>query len=313
MKRLAAFLAGSLALVLAPLMLEGCVPKPPPAAAIHYVREPAWQAGNVWFYPEQSFDDDRTGIAGVYSGPHAPLTTDGEAFDQNAMAAASQTLQLPAIVQVTALRTGRQIVVRVNDRGPEDPGRVIALTSRAASLLGMPPGGAEAVRVQVLGPPSRALADALHGNENGIAMQAAPRGAVAEQSLAPPPGARGSSGGPAIAVGQASGADGFGQDGPVPPLRLPERVTQVPPSPVTFWLQGDEFGRRDYAMRQQAQLAGLAPAIETVGNGRSLRYRLRAGPFPTIAAADAALAQAIRSGVTDARIVVGSDDGSFVE
>lgn len=285
-------------------LLAGCVKPPPPVQPqVHYVLEPAWQASGAWFYPEQSFSYDRTGIASVQSGPHPALTTDGEVFDPRAMAAASQTLQLPAIARVTNLQTGQQVLVRVNERGPANPARIIELTPRAAELLGIPQGGAAEVRVQVEEAPSRALVDGLHGGADRIAVQAAPRAAVEAQQLAPPPGIAQSGGGVA-STGPVAGGDTLGQSGPLPPLRLPEQVMQVAPAPGQLWIMGDEFARRDYAERQRAQLSGLDARIDNLSNGRSQRYRVQAGPFASIPAADAALDQARRNGVTDARIVV---------
>jgi rare lipoprotein A len=54
--------------------------------------------------------------------------------DPAALVAAHRTLQLPAVVLVWNLDTGREIRVRVNDRGPSEPGRVIGLSRRAATL-----------------------------------------------------------------------------------------------------------------------------------------------------------------------------------
>lgn len=62
-------------------------------------------------------------------------TAIGETFDPNAMSAAHPTLPLPSYVRVTNLANGRQIVVRVNDRGPYTPGRIIDLSSAAADRL----------------------------------------------------------------------------------------------------------------------------------------------------------------------------------
>jgi rare lipoprotein A len=293
------------ALLVAVLALLASCAKPPPQVQpqVHYVLEPAWQADDgTWFYPEQSYSYDRTGIAGVLPSAHTILTTDGEVYDPASMAAASQTLQLPAVARVTNLQTGRQVLVRVNERGPANPGRVIALTPRAAELLGIPEGGAAPVRVQVEEAPSRALVESLHGGADRIALQAAPRAAVQAETLAPPGAAQSAPGGQ-VTIGGA-GDNALASAGPVPPLKLPEQVFQVPAQPGQLWIRADEFARRDYAERQRAQLTGLSPQIENLSTGRAQRYLVKAGPFASIAAADAALDQARREGVTDARIVV---------
>ncbi len=62
-------------------------------------------------------------------------TAIGEAFDPDALTAAHPTLPLPSYVRVTNLANGRQIVVRVNDRGPYTPGRIIDLSRAAGDRL----------------------------------------------------------------------------------------------------------------------------------------------------------------------------------
>ena len=69
-------------------------------------------------------------------------------------------------------------------------------------------------------------------------------------------------------------------------------------------LRASEFGRVDYARREVAQLTGLNASVERLQDGRTERYRVRAGPFETVAAADAALDQARRAGVIDSHLVV---------
>ena len=63
------------------------------------------------------------------------LTATGENFDPNALSAAHPTLPLPSYVRVTNTANGRMIVVRVNDRGPYVPGRIIDLSQAAADRL----------------------------------------------------------------------------------------------------------------------------------------------------------------------------------
>ena len=74
--------------------------------------------------------------------------------------------------------------------------------------------------------------------------------------------------------------------------------------PGLIVLRGSEFGRIDYANRVAAQLAGLNPSVERLQDGRSTRYRVRAGPFASVAEADSALDQARRAGVIDSHLVV---------
>ncbi|MEM6050780.1 endolytic peptidoglycan transglycosylase RlpA [Erwinia sp. P7711] len=77
-----------------------------------------------------------TGLASWY-GEEAGSnrTATGEQYDPDALTAAHPTLPLPAYVRVTNLANGRQIVVRVNDRGPYTPGRIIDLSRAAGDRL----------------------------------------------------------------------------------------------------------------------------------------------------------------------------------
>lgn len=124
------------------------------------VGEP-YQLGGRWYYPREDFSYTATGLASVLPDRTAGRrTANGEIHDPAALMAAHRTLQLPAILRVTNLETGRSLRVRLNDRGPADPGREVALSRRAAELLGVPPGGAAQVRIAVEQEDSRALAAA---------------------------------------------------------------------------------------------------------------------------------------------------------
>jgi rare lipoprotein A len=75
----------------------------------------------------------QSGIASVYSGGR---TASGEIASASGMTAAHRTLPFGTLVRVTNRRSGRSVVVRINDRGPFVPGRVIDVTTAAARLLG---------------------------------------------------------------------------------------------------------------------------------------------------------------------------------
>jgi len=117
----------------------------PPAPSRH--AEPA---------PPGGFDDTRgrpvfteTGIASWYGpGFHHKPGADGTIFDQNAMTAAHRTLPLGSTVRVTNLATGEQVLVRITDRGPFAPGRVIDLSKGAAQACGVYRTGIAKVKVE---------------------------------------------------------------------------------------------------------------------------------------------------------------------
>jgi rare lipoprotein A len=81
---------------------------------------------------------------------HGHLTANGEIYDMYAMSAAHKTLPLPSFVRVTNLKNGKQVVVRVNDRGPFHIGRVIDLSYAAALKLDVLKTGVIDVKLDVI-------------------------------------------------------------------------------------------------------------------------------------------------------------------
>ncbi|MEK7322396.1 MAG: septal ring lytic transglycosylase RlpA family protein [Pseudomonadota bacterium] len=91
------------------------------------------------------------GIASWYGAKfHGRRTSSGEPYDMYAMTAAHTTLPLPSYVQVTNLRNGRKVIVKVNDRGPFRHSRVIDLSYVAALKLGIVAEGTGLVEVKVV-------------------------------------------------------------------------------------------------------------------------------------------------------------------
>jgi rare lipoprotein A (peptidoglycan hydrolase) len=91
---------------------------------------------------------DITGIASFYWQDQ--MTASGERFDKRAMTAAHKTLPMHTRVRVTRLDTGRSVIVRINDRGPYKPGRIIDLSDAAAEALGMKMMGLAQVKIDVI-------------------------------------------------------------------------------------------------------------------------------------------------------------------
>jgi rare lipoprotein A len=293
-----------LAALLLPLAILGCSRPAPPAVptAARYVVGQPYQLGGSWSYPREDFALDEAGLAAVVADARGGrATANGETYDPALLTAAHRTLQLPAVVRVTNLENGRELRVRVNDRGPAQPGRLLELSRRAAELLGATPGTQIAIAVD--GEASRALAAGLPQPEAAtLAVATAPRGVVESESLAPPPGAQAASrvrqarGGPVLAAGPAEAA------GPAVPLRLPEQVTQGIARPGRLYVQGSSFTSRTDAQRQAARMGGAR--VEPFGPPRRPEFRVRLGPFASVAEADRALEMVRRSGVSEARLLV---------
>lgn len=90
----------------------------------------------------------REGLASFYW--QAQRTASGETFDKGALTAAHKTLPFNTRVRVTHLSNGRSVVVRINDRGPFTPGRIIDLSDAAADVIGMRSNGLARVRLEVV-------------------------------------------------------------------------------------------------------------------------------------------------------------------
>jgi rare lipoprotein A len=79
-------------------------------------------------------------------------TSDGETYDMYAMTAANKVVPIPCYVRVTNLKSGKSVIVKINDRGPFVANRLIDLSYAAASKLGMLGSGTALVEVQAVGP-----------------------------------------------------------------------------------------------------------------------------------------------------------------
>jgi rare lipoprotein A len=289
---------------LAAFVAHGCTtntPNPDP----HYVLGSGYQVGSVWFYPRASEDLDETGLAAIAKDGHARLTSDGELFDQTALAAAHPTLQLPAIARLTNLENGLQVTVRVNDRGSGNPHRVVEITKRTAVLLGVNDDAVARVRLQVLPNESRAAADALPGAPR-LVIAAAPRETVEVAELPPLAGVAQRQESRAITRGAAPSAmaEQVEATGVTPPLRLPEVVVRTMPQPGQLMVRLDTFSEHRYAAVQQAKMSAVGAAIVPFSEGRAPRFRVEIGPLRDVSSADAVLDRAFASGIPDARIVI---------
>lgn len=98
---------------------------------------------------------DALGYASWYGNESGNRTANGERFRPDWISAAHTTLPLPTYVEVTALETGRRIIVRINDRGPFTRGRIIDLSRGAAEELDIKARGVAPVRVRRVEPSAK--------------------------------------------------------------------------------------------------------------------------------------------------------------
>jgi rare lipoprotein A len=94
------------------------------------------------------------GMASWYGPPyHNRRGANGEIFDQNALSAAHRTLPMGSLIRVTNLQTGQSAVMRITDRGPFVPDRVLDLSVASAKMVGVWRPGTAQVRIDVYASP----------------------------------------------------------------------------------------------------------------------------------------------------------------
>jgi rare lipoprotein A len=100
---------------------------------------------------QESANSPQAGMASYYADSfHGRRTASGARYDRNGFSAAHRTLPLGTQVRVTDIRSGEDVVVKINDRGPFVRGRVIDLSRAAASEIGLTRKGVAEVRLEVL-------------------------------------------------------------------------------------------------------------------------------------------------------------------
>lgn len=263
------------------LLLAACASQPKPkAVSTAPVSKPAvpgvkigkpYQVFGVTYYPEDDRSYDRTGIASWY-GPtfHEKATANGEIYNQDDVTAAHKTLPMPSWVEVTNLDNGRQLVVRINDRGPFVDGRIIDLSRRSAQLLGVDRPGLARVRVKRVFPEGDWARD----------MAAQPR--LVSAPTAPPPVAAA----PIVATAAL----------PAPAVAAPTIAAQ----PNARFIQVAAVSDEGRARALASVLGDYGPAFAApTGTGM---WRVRIGPLPESQAGT--LVEDVRAaGYTDARVV----------
>lgn len=124
----------------------------PKGGGIHKVGIP-YRINGRTYVPRAPNNYDRIGVASWYGIDfHGRRTANGEIYDMDALTAAHPTLPIPSYAQVTNMRNGRTVLVRLNDRGPYVDNRIIDLSAGVASLLQIKNAGTGHVRVQYYGP-----------------------------------------------------------------------------------------------------------------------------------------------------------------
>jgi len=204
---------------------------------------------------------------------HGKQTSSGEIYDMYAITAAHPTLPLPSYARVTHLKTGKSVVVRVNDRGPFHEGRIIDLSYTAAHRLGIL-GGATMVEVESIIPGSGSTTIATQSparspNQQAGTVIATPPPETATGSNEMKPGGPGSG----ISVITPTAAEPL-QVATAAAMRLP-----VTSEAGRVYLQMGAFGSRDNAETYLARLKAQADWLALQVFVRDGLFRVQAGPY----------------------------------
>ncbi len=211
------------------------------------------------------------GTASWYGpGFHAASTSLGERYDMYAMTAAHKTLPIPCYAEVTNLRNGRKVVVRINDRGPFVGDRIIDLSYTAAAKLDMLLAGTAPVEVRVISAGGA-------GSAVPPTMPAAPPPVVLPTAAVMPPP-------PAPAV----------------------TVVNAPSGAAPMFIQAGVFSDHENARRRVESL--LAAGIELASLDEMPRserplHRVRVGPFASVEEFDLNMKRLRELGINDARLL----------
>ncbi|MEL6874160.1 MAG: septal ring lytic transglycosylase RlpA family protein [Pseudomonadota bacterium] len=285
-----------------------------------------YKIGGETYTPEDVASYDTVGYASWYGEELAGNpTANGERFNPNSISAAHKTLPLPTYVEVTALDTGRTILVRVNDRGPFTNDRLIDLSYGAARQLGIDQQGVAGVRVRKVNPNEEERAVLRNGGQvteriatpdslltilrtnlsklpqpaapvRQAARSGAPAGAVNTSgigaSYVPPTGRPASS--------PAASGDRFiieTQTGPAPRRAAP------PPQRAVSATRGFVVQVAAFSSRARANSLANKIGAKVMSDGAGKIWRVRYGPYATEQAAETGLNEARRRGYSDARIL----------
>lgn len=235
---------------------------------------PPYEANGRWYVPTPEPGYEQTGTASWYGADfQGQRTASGESFDQAALTAAHPTLPIPSLVQVTNLENGREVIVRVNDRGPFVGERLIDMSQGAAQALGFEQAGQARVHVRYLGPAPRRV-DAGQGARPAPVAPAPARSALAANdgplSLAPEQGS-----GDGAPVGE--------------PVRRPA-PTYSAATQGNFFVQVGAFSDLGNAHRVRDAVSAAGPVVVDVRNTASggELFRVRVGPWDSREEADSA-------------------------
>lgn len=269
----------------------------------------------VTYTPQDNPLYDDVGFAGIISSDRAGKTTvNGENYNASSISAAHRTLPIPSYVEVTALDSGRTILVRVNDRGPLAKDNIIQLSEGAAQQLGLNDVAPAAVRVRRVNPPEQERAVLRSGARATERIETPDQLLrVLRAKVAKPPVLVASADDETPAKAKAAPPKATKAPEPVKkavsakkdsvPAKAPEPAKEKSKATSTpgYIVQIAALSSRTRADALAAKVGGTVTSQPGSGSKSGL-FRVRLGPFATKSEADQKLASVQKNGYPTARL-----------
>ncbi|AWN14382.1 septal ring lytic transglycosylase RlpA family protein [Salinisphaera sp. LB1] len=215
----------------------------------------------------------QTGRASWYGRQfNGQRTSSGQPYNMFAMTAAHKRLPIPTWVRVTNLDNHKQVVVKINDRGPFHKGRIIDLSYVAARRLGIVGEGSAPVRIHTVTPATIDQPD----TDNGASGSAQPSAPLRRAENPPADGQPAHHAGPSRVADHTSASPASSGA----PARSSHDAAKAAP------LQIGAFSSAAHASRAKARAraAGVGPVAVIPPSSNMKLYRVRVGPFSSLAA-----------------------------
>lgn len=222
----------------------------------------------------------QTGMASFYADKfQGRSTASGERYDKNKLTCAHLSLPFGTTLRVTSLENNRSTVVRVNDRGPFAPDRIIDLSRKAAEALGIISAGTGKVKIEVIAGEGlfEASSPAPDANVANPSSSSSAKPAARQEPLAGS-GSQAASLPPAPSTGAAV-AEGGGEAAELYSVQV------APVAAKGFAVQLASYQGLSNLFRKIGGVDERNLLVYVVGSDSYATYKVMVGPFPTRAQA----------------------------
>ena len=265
--------------------------------------------GQRYYVKKSSLNHVERGIASWYGTKfHGKRTSSGEPYDMLAMTAAHKSLPLPTYAEVTNLKNGRKIIVKINDRGPFKKSRIIDLSYAAAIKLGITKAGTGLVEVRAIDPTQPLPAPTP--TPGIIAAQTATTPVLLATPIPLAPPSKIVTAAPKLAPAPVQAPVQTPVQAAAPQAEKLKRI--APGQPVDIYLQVGAFGERFNAENLKIRIRDIETlpiskinVTEADGTkANSAIFRVRIGPINNVSEADQVIKRLAQLGIENPHVIV---------